>query len=128
MARDGWRVFDWDYGDLDDRFARRPASYGVAAGGPSIRETVAWLELRTKSAVAGTLIALLFAWPPLMTARIFGALNSRAFGVVIALVAVVSSVGCWAVTCFERRAGERQSERLPSRRPSALEVDTPDPR
>jgi hypothetical protein len=113
MAWDGWRVFDWDYGDFDDRLARRPASYGAAAGGPSIRETVAWLELPTKSAVAGTLIALLFAWPPLMVARIFGALSSRAFGVIIVLVAVVSSVGCWAVTCFERRTCARQWERLP---------------
>jgi hypothetical protein len=98
---------------FDDRFARRPASYGVAAGGPSIRETIAWLELPAKSAVAGTLIALLYAGPPLMIARIFGALSSRAFSVVVPLVAVVSSVGCWAVTRVERGTRPRQWERLP---------------
>ena len=113
MAQDGWRVVNWNYGDFDARFARAPVSYGVAAGGPSFREAAAWLELPAKSAVAGTLIALLFAWPVLMVARFFGAFSARAFGVMLALVAFISSIGCWAVSSAERRTWARRRERLP---------------
>jgi len=113
MAQDGWRGFDWDYGDFDARFASRPVAYGVAAGGPSVREALASLELPAKSAVAGTFIALLYAWPVLMVASIFGALSSRVFGFILAALAVVSSVVCWVVSSFERRRCARQRDRLP---------------
>lgn len=112
MAHDGWRVFDWNYGDFDARFARRPAAYGVAAGGPSVREALASLELPAKSAVAGTLVALLYAWPVLMVASIFGALSSRAFAGILATVMVVSSAVCGVITSRERRKWQ-QRDRLP---------------
>jgi hypothetical protein len=113
MARDGWRVSEyWDYVDFDARLARKPAVYGVAAGGPSVREVLAWLELPAKSAVAGTMIALLYVWPVLMFARIFGIFSSRVFGAILALAALVSSVGCWAVTSIEQRRW-RNPDRLP---------------
>ena len=113
VAQDGWRVFDWDYGDFDARFARRPVAHGVAAGGPSVREVLAYLELPAKSLVAGTCIALLFAWPVLMIAAIMGAIGSRVFGAILAAVALVSSVVCWVVTSFERRRSTQQRDRLP---------------
>jgi len=113
MAQDGWRVPDWNYGDVDARFARTPVAFGVAAGGPSVREVLASLVLPTKSAVAGTIIALLYAWPVLMVAMIFGAFSSRVFWAILALVAVVSSVACWAVSSVERRRWARQEDRLP---------------
>jgi hypothetical protein len=57
VAIDGRRVFDWDDGAIDRRFALRPLAFRVAAGGPSFRETVALLELPAQSALAGTMAA-----------------------------------------------------------------------
>lgn len=113
MAQDGWRVFDWDYGDFDARFARSPLVYGVAAGGPTVREALAFLALPAKGAVAGTFITLLYAWPLLMVASIFGVLSQRVFGAILAAMAVVSSVACWVVASFERHRWARQRDRLP---------------
>ena len=112
VAQDGWRVFDWDYGDFDARFARRPLSYGGAAGGPSVREALASLELPAKCAVAGAFIALLYGWPVLMVASIFGALSSRVFAAVLAAAALVGSVACWVVSSLERRRWA-QRDRIP---------------
>ena len=71
MALDGWRVFDWDDGVVDTRFALRPVAVGLAAGGPSFRETAARLELPAKSVLAGSLAALLYGAPVLFIANIF---------------------------------------------------------
>ena len=69
MAIDGRRVFDWDDGAVDRRFALRPVAFGVAAGGPSFRETVALLELPAKSVLAGSMAALLYGAPVLFVAK-----------------------------------------------------------
>jgi len=113
MARDGWRVFDWDYGVVDPRFARKPVLVGAAAGGPTAREVLARLEVPAKSALAGTMITVLFGWPSLLIAKIFGGFGSRAFGAALGAVAVVSSLACWAVTSFEQRTVEQRREHVP---------------
>ena len=106
-------MFDWDYGDVDPRFARKPVLVGAAAGGPTVRDVLARLELPAKSAVAGTMIAVLFGWPSLLIAKIFGGFSSRAFGAALGAVAVISSFACWALTSFERRSLERRREHVP---------------
>jgi hypothetical protein len=71
MAIDGRRVFDWDDGAIDRRFALRPVAFGVATGGPPFRETVAVLELPVKSVLAGSMAALLYGAPVLFAVKIF---------------------------------------------------------
>ena len=70
MAIDGRRVFDWDDGAIDRRFALRRVSFGVAGGGPSFREAVALLELPAKSVLAGSMAALLYGAPVLFAVQL----------------------------------------------------------
>jgi hypothetical protein len=68
--------------------------------------------LPVKCAVAGTFIALLYGWPVLMVASIFGALSTRVFAAVLAAAALVGSVACWVVSSLERRRWA-QRDRMP---------------
>jgi len=112
MAIDGRRVFDWDDGAIDRRFALRPVAFGVAAGGPSFRETVALLELPAKSVLAGSMAALLYGAPVLFVVKIFSGFGSRVFAVLLATVALVCSLASWATTVWEQRHSKRRRERL----------------
>jgi hypothetical protein len=112
MARDGWRVFLWDDGEVDARFARTPAAVGLAAGGPSLRETVASLELPAKSIAAGTLLALLYGWPIAFAANIFMDFGPRTLAVILAACALVGSVASFWITAWEPSRWQRSRERL----------------
>jgi hypothetical protein len=112
MAIDGRRVFDWDDGALDRRFALRPATVGLAAGGPSFRETVAGLELPAKSIVAGSLAALLYGVPVLFVAKIFLGFGGRLFAGILGTAALVASLATWRITARERSHWQRERERL----------------
>ena len=96
MARDGWRVFLWDDGVVDPRFALKPVAVGLAAGGPSFRETVALLELPAKSVAAGSMAALLYGAPVLFIAKIFLGFGARLFAAILAAAALVGSLASWA--------------------------------
>jgi hypothetical protein len=111
MAIDGWRVFLWDEGAIDRRFALRPAELGIAAGGPSFRETVALLELPAKSALAGSLAALLYGVPVLFVAKIFLGFGGRLFAAILGAAALVASVASWRITAWEQRHWEQERER-----------------
>jgi hypothetical protein len=112
MAIDGRRVFDWDDGAIDRRFALRPVVFGVAAGGPSFRETVALLELPAKSVLAGSMAALLYGAPVLFAVKIFSGFGSRVFFALLGTAALVCSLASWATTVWERRHSQRRRERL----------------
>jgi uncharacterized protein with GYD domain len=118
MAIDGRRVFDWDEGAIDRRFALRPAAFGVAAGGPSFRETVALLELPAKSVLAGSMAALLYGAPVLFAVKIFSGFGSRVFAALLGTAARElgdDGLGAEALAAPARAA-------LGPRRPAALEV------
>ena len=112
MARDGWRVFLWDDDIVDPRVALKPVAVGLAAGGPSFRETVAALELPAKSAAAGILAALLYGAPVLFIVNIFLGLGGRLIGAILAAAAFVGSVATWRITTRESAHWERERERL----------------
>ena len=112
MARDGWRVFLWDDGVVDPRLALKPAAVGIAADGPSFRETVALLELPAKSVAAGSMAALLYVAPVLFVAKIFLGFGARVFAAVLGTAALVGSVASWWITTWERRHWQRERERL----------------
>lgn len=112
MAIDGRRVFDWDDGAVDRRFALRPVAFGVAAGGPSFRETVALLELPAKSVLAGSMAALLYGAPVLFAVKIFAGFGARVFAALLGTAALVFSLTSWATTAWELRHWERERERL----------------
>jgi hypothetical protein len=112
MAIDGRRVFDWDDGAIDRRFALRPVAFCVAAGGPSFRETVALLELPAKSVLAGSMAALLYGAPVLFAVKIFSGFGSRVFAALLGTAALVCSLASWATTAWERRHSQRRQERL----------------
>jgi hypothetical protein len=112
MAIAGRRVFEWDDGALDRRFALRPVVVGLAAGGPSFRETVARLELPAKSAFAGSLAALLYVTPVLFAVKIFVGFGSRLFAAVIGAGALVGTVASWAISAWERRHWEARRGEL----------------
>jgi hypothetical protein len=112
VAIDGRRVFDWDDGAVDRRFALRPVAFGLAAGGPSFRETIAVLELPAKSVLAGSMAALLYAAPLLFAAKIFAGFGARVFAALLGTAALVCSLGTWAMTAWERRRWPRERKRL----------------
>jgi hypothetical protein len=112
MAIDGRRVFDWDDGAIDRRFALRPVAFGVAAGGPSFRETVAMLELPAKSVLAGSMAALVYGAPVLFAVKIFSGFGSRVFAALLGTAALVCSLASWATTAWEQRHSQRRRERL----------------
>lgn len=112
MAIDGRRVFEWDDGAIDRRFALRPATLGLAAGGPTFRETLGLLELPAKSALAGSLAALLYGVPVLFVAKIFLGFGGRVFGAILGVAAFAASVATWRVTAWERDHWEAERERL----------------
>ena len=112
MAIDGRRVFDWDDGAVDRRFALRPVALGIAAGGPTFRETVALLELPAKSVLAGTLAALLYGAPVLFAAKLFTGFGSRMFAALLGAGALAASVVSWSVTAWERGRWQRDRDRL----------------
>jgi hypothetical protein len=112
MAIGGRRVFDWDDGAIDRRFALRPSAVGLAAGGPSFRETLAVLELPAKSVVAGSMAALLYGVPVLFVAKIFLGFGGRTFLSVLAAAATVGSLASWRITARERAHWQRERERL----------------
>ena len=112
MALDGRRVFDWDDGAVDRRFALRPVAFGVAAGGPSFREAVAVLELPAKSALAGSMVALLYGAPVLFVAKLFLGFGARLFAAVLGASALVCSLAGWATTAWEQGHWQRRRERL----------------
>jgi hypothetical protein len=112
MARDGWRVFLWDDGVVDPRVALKPVAVGLAAGGPSFRETVALLELPAKSVVAGSLGALLYGAPVLFSAKLFLGFGARLFAAILAAAAFVASLASWAITTRERSHWQREREQL----------------
>jgi hypothetical protein len=112
MPLDGRRVFDWDDGAVDRRFALRPAAIGVAAGGPSFRDTVVLLELPAKSVVAGSMAALLYVAPVLFVSKIFLGFGARMFAGVLGTAALVGSCASWAITMWERKHWERRRDHL----------------
>ena len=112
MALDGRRVFDWDDGAIDRRFALRPVSFGVAAGGPSFRETVALLEPPAKSALVGGMAALLYGAPVLFAVKIFAGFGARLFAALLGTAAVVLSLASWATTAWERGHWQHRREQL----------------
>jgi hypothetical protein len=112
MARDGWRVFLWDDGVVDPRLALKPTAAGLAAGGPSFRETVASLELPAKSVAAGSMAALLYCAPVLFIAKIFLGFGARLFAAILTGAALAGSVTSWWITTWERRHWQRERERL----------------
>ena len=105
-------MFDWDDGAIDRRFALRPVAFGVAAGGPSFRETVAVLELPVKSVLAGSMAALLYGTPVLFAVKIFAGFGGRVFAALLGTAALVCSLASWAATVWERRHWEREREQL----------------
>jgi hypothetical protein len=112
MVLTGRRVIDWEDGALDRRFALRPVAGGLAAGGPSVREIVALLELPAKSVVAGGMGALLYGAPVLFMAKIFTGFGARAFAAVLGTAALVCSLASWGITAWERRHSQRRRDRL----------------
>jgi hypothetical protein len=112
MAIDGRRVFDWDDGAIDRRFALRPVAFGAAAGGPSFRETVAVLELPAKSVLAGSMAALLYGAPVLFAAKLFAGFGSRVFAALLGTAALACSLASWALTSREQKRWPRERERL----------------
>ena len=112
MAIDGRRVFDWDDGAVDRRFALRPVTVGLAAGGPSFRETAARLELPAKSVLAGSLAALLYGVPVLFLANIFLGFGARLFAEILAAAALVGSLASWRITAWEQRRWLHDRDRL----------------
>jgi hypothetical protein len=112
MALDGRRVFDWDDGAVDRRFALRPAAVGLAAGGPSFRETVALLELPAKSVAAGSMASLLYVAPVLFVAKIFLGFGARLFAAILGIAALVGSFASWGITLWEREHWQRERDRL----------------
>jgi hypothetical protein len=112
MAIDGRRVFDWDDGAVDRRFALRPVTFGVAAGGPSFRETVALLEPPAKSVLAGSMAALLYGAPVLFAAKLFAGFGSRVFAALLGTAALACSLASWALTSWEQKRWPRERERL----------------
>jgi hypothetical protein len=112
MAIDGRRVFDWDDGAIDRRFALRPTTVGLEAGGPSFHETIAVLELPAKSVVAGSLAALLYGVPVLFVAKIFLGFGGRLFVAILGTAALVASIASWAITVWEREHWEHRRERF----------------
>ena len=111
MARDGWRVLDWDHGAVDRRFALRPVAFGVAAGDPSFREFLALLELPAKSALAGSMAALLYGAPVLFAVKIFAGFGPGVFAALLGTAALVCSLASWATTAWERSHWQRERER-----------------
>ena len=105
-------MFDWDDGAIDRRFALRPVTFGVAAGGPSFREAVAVLELPAKSVLAGSMAALLYGAPVLFAVKIFAGFGARVFAALLGTAALVFSLASWATTAWELRHWERERERL----------------
>ena len=105
-------MFDWDDGALDRRFALRPVTVGLAAGGPSFRETAARLELPAKSVLAGTLAALLYGVPVLFLANIFLGFGPRLFAEILAGGALVGSLASWQITVREQRRWPHDRDRL----------------
>ena len=105
-------MFDWDDGAIDRRFALRPVAFGLAAGGPSFRETVALLELPAKSALAGSMAALLYGAPVLFAVKIFTGFGGRVFAALLGTAALVCSLATWATTARERSHWQRERERL----------------
>ena len=112
MAIDARRVFDWDDGAIDRRFALQPVGIGLAAGGPSFRETMAVLELPAKSVVAGSLAALLYGVPVLFIAKIFVGFGGRMFVAILGAAALVGSLATWRITERERSSWERERQLL----------------
>ena len=112
MAIDGRRVVDWDDGAVDRRFALRPVTVGLAAGGPSFRETAARLELPAKSVLAGSLAALLYGVPVLFLANIFLGFGARLFAEILAAAALVGSLASWRITAWEQRRWLHDRDRL----------------
>ena len=112
MAIDARRVFDWDDGAIDRRFALQPVGIGLAAGGPSFRETMAVLELPAKSVVAGSLAALLYGVPVLFIAKIFVGFGGRMFVAILGAAAFVGSLATWRITERERSSWERERQLL----------------
>ena len=124
MAIDGRRVFDWDDGAIDRRFALRPVAFGVAAGGPSLRETVALLELPAKSVLAGSLAALLYGAPVLFVGEDLQPASARACSprcsATAALVVLARELGDDGLGAEALASAARAA--LGPRRPAALEV------
>jgi hypothetical protein len=112
MAIDARRVFHWDDGAIDRRFALRPVTFGLAAGGPSVRETFAVFELPAKSALAGSMAALLYGVPVLFVAKIFLGFGGRLFAAILGTAAFVGSLATWRIAIWERRHWQRKRERL----------------
>lgn len=112
MAIAGRRVFDWDDGAIDRRFALRPTTVGLAAGGPSFRDTIASLELPAKSAVAGSLAALLYGVPVLFVAKIFLGFGGRVFAAILGTAAFGASLASWRITAWEQSHWQRERDRL----------------
>ena len=112
MALDARRVFDWDDGAVDRRFALRPVTVGLAAGGPSFRETAARLELPAKSVLAGSLAALLYGAPVLFIANIFTGFGPRMLAAVLGAGALVGSLATWRITAWEQRRWQHDRDRL----------------
>jgi hypothetical protein len=112
MARDGWRVFLWDDGVVDPRVALKPVAVGLAAGGPSFRETVAVLELPAKSVAAGSMGALLDRAPVLFVANIFLGFGARLFAAILGATAFVGSLATWRITAWEQRRWQHDRNRL----------------
>ena len=111
MAIDGRRVFDWDDGALDRRFALRPLTVGVAGGGPSFRETVASMKLPAKSVVAGSLAAFLYGAPLLFVAKIFLGFGARLLWTILAAAALIASLAIWRITTWEQQHWRREHDR-----------------
>ena len=112
MALDGRRVFEWEDGAVDRRFALRAVAIGAAAGGPSFRETVALFELPAKSVLAGSMAALVYGTPVLFVAKIFAGFGARVFAAVLGCLALACSLASWALTSWERRRWPREREQL----------------
>ena len=112
MVLTGRRVIDWEDGAVDRRFALRPVAVGLAAGGPSFRESVALLELPAKSVLAGSMATLLYGTPVLFVAKIFTGFGARVFAAVLGTVALVCSLASWWMTAWEQRHWQRRRDRL----------------
>ena len=90
----------------------QPVGIGLAAGGPSFRETMAVLELPAKSVVAGSLAALLYGVPVLFIAKIFVGFGGRMFVAILGAAAFVGSLATWRITERERSSWERERQLL----------------
>jgi len=105
-------VFLWDDGVVDPRVALKPVPVGLAAGGPSFRETIALLELPAKSILAGSLAALLYGVPTLFIANIFAGFGSRIFAAILGAGALVGSLATWRITTWEQKRWQHDRDRL----------------